>query len=88
MDGKIEIQEVVEINEINRKPVKQRKAHVLLKLGPGENQVTCKRLINTGNTITEETGIEAELHKQLQLGFSSTGCTPIGTANKQGLKLE
>ena len=74
--------EIVEINEIS-KPVKQRKAHVLLKLGSGENQVTCKGLIDTGNTITEETAIEAELHKQLQVGFSCKGGKPIGTADKQ-----
>ena len=34
------------------------------------------------NTITEETGIEEELHKKMNIGFSSTGGTPIGTANK------
>ena len=55
----------------------------MLKLGSGENQVTCKGLIDTGNTITEETAIEAELHKQLQVGFSSKGGKPIGTADKQ-----
>ena len=55
----------------------------MLKLGSGENQVTCKGLIDTGNTITEETAIEAELHKQLQVGFSCKGGKPIGTADKQ-----
>ena len=72
--------EIVEINQIN-KPVKQRKANVILNLGSGKNQVTCKGLIDTGNTITEETAIEEELHKQLQVGFQSTGGKPIGTAN-------
>ena len=62
---------------------KQRKANVILNLGTGKNQVTCKGLIDTGNTITEETAIEEELHKQLQVGFQSTGGKPIGTANKQ-----
>ena len=59
-------------------PVKQRKAHVLLPLGSGENEVTCKGPIDTGNTITEEAGIEEKIHKTLNIGFSSTGGTPIG----------
>ena len=60
----------------------------MVTLGENENKVKIKALIDTGNTISEETAITAELHKQLKVGFEKVGGKPIGTANKTGPKLE
>ena len=54
----------------------------------GEKKYRIKALVDTGNTITEETAITEELHKQLGVGFKQKGGDPIGTANKVGPKLK
>lgn len=64
-----------------------QKAHVWVTLGKGGNKTRVKALLDTGNTIVEETAITSELHKQLQVGFGTVGGVPIGTANKEGPKL-
>ena len=64
-----------------------QKAHVWVTLGKGENKTHVKALLDTGNTITEETAITMELHSQLDVGFEEVGGIPIGTANKEGPKL-
>ena len=53
----------------------------------GENKVKVKALIDTGNTIREETAITEELHSKLNVGYEELGGTPIGTANNKGPKL-
>ena len=64
-----------------------KRAHVWVTLGKGENEVKVKALIDTGNTIREETAITEELHSKLNVGYEELGGTPIGTANKDGPKL-
>ena len=64
-----------------------QKAHVWVTLGKGGNKTRVKALLDTGNTITEETAITSELHDQLNVGFGEVGGVPIGTANKDGPKL-
>ena len=67
----------------------EKKAHVWVTLlGNGGKEVKVKALIDTGNTIKEETAITEELHSNLNVGFEEVGGAPIGTANKEGPKLK
>ena len=45
-------------------------------------------MIDTGNTIEEESAITAELHRRLNVGLEEVGGIPIGTANKNGPRLQ
>ena len=65
-----------------------KRAHVWVTLGKGENQVKIKALLDTGNTIEEESAITAKLHRRLNVGLEEVGGIPIGTANKNGPRLQ
>ena len=64
-----------------------KKAHVWVTLGKGDHKIKVKALIDTGNTIKEETAITEDLHNKLNVGLKEMGGVPIGTANKDGPKL-
>ena len=68
--------------------VNPKKAHVWVWLGSGTDRVKVKALLDTGNTIKEETAITQELHHRLNVGLEKIGGIPIGTANRKGPKLE
>ena len=59
---------------------------VTLQKNDGQ-KVKVKALIDTGNTIKEETAITDALHKQLGIGLESHGGVPIGTADANGPKM-
>ena len=59
---------------------------VTLQKNDGQ-KVRVKALIDTGNTIKEETAITDALHKQLGIGLESHGGVPIGTADANGPKM-
>ena len=49
--------------------VNPKKAHVWVWLGSGTDRVKVKALLDTGNTIKEETAITQELHHRLNVGL-------------------
>lgn len=88
MESEIQIREVSEsVENYNILKMMGKKAYVWVTLGKGENKTRVKALLDTGNTIMEETAISRELHNQLNVGFDKVGGTPIGTANTEGPKL-
>ena len=64
-----------------------KKAHVYVTLQGKDKGIKVKTLIDTGNTIREESAITTELHEKLKVGFLEKGGSPIGTAKKDGPKL-
>ena len=78
---------ILKENENPKEGKLSKKAHVWVTLGKGEKKTRVKALLDTGNTIREETAITEELHNRLDVGFEVMGGTPIGTANKDGPKL-
>ena len=59
-----------------------------ITLGEGKKTTSVRALLDTGNTIAEETAVTDELHTYLGVGFKEIGGKPIGTANKEGPKLQ
>ena len=82
----------IEIRELNQSidKIMGRKAHVWITLkAPGATEkIQVKALLDTGNTIKEETAITEELHNKLKVGLQEMGGAPIGTANREGPKLK
>ena len=63
-------------------------AHIwTLVYGKNKKAHEIRALVDTGNTIREETAMSDKLHRQLGVGFKTIGGTPIGTANKKGPRL-
>ena len=84
MENEIDLSDTLEETIEN---IMGKKSHVWVTLGKGDHKVKVKALIDTGNTIKEETAITEELHSKLNVGLKEMGGAPIGTANKEGPKL-
>ena len=66
-----------------------KKAHVYVTLyGENGRKLRVKSLIDTGNTIQEETAITEAVYKELNVGLEEIGGMPIGTANKNAPKMQ
>ena len=89
MESDIQIKEISEnFSDLSIMKMMGQKAHVWVTLGKGEKKTQIKALLDTGNTIMEETAITRDLHDHLNAGFEEMGGIPIGTANVEGPKLE
>ena len=84
MENEIDLSDTLEETIEN---IMGKKSHVWVTLGKGDHKIKVKVLIDTGNTIKEETAITEDLHNKLNVGLKEMGGVPIGTANKDGPKL-
>ena len=84
MENEIELSDTIDQNIEN---INGKKAHVWVTLSHLDHKIKVKALIDTGNTIKEETAITEDLHNKLNVGLKEMGGVPIGTANKDGPKL-
>ena len=67
----------------------RKKAHVYVTLyGNNGQKLRVKSLVDTGNTIEEETAMTEYIHQQLNVGLEEIGGLPIGTANKNAPKMQ
>ena len=56
--------------------------------GNNGQKVRVKSLVDTGNTIVEETAVTEAIHSKLNVGLEEIGGLPIGTANKDAPKMQ
>ena len=67
----------------------RKKAHVYVTLyGNNGQKLRVKSLVDTGNTIHEETAVTEAIHNKLNVGLEEIGGLPIGTANKDAPKMQ
>ena len=70
MESDIQIKEISEnFSDLSIMKMMGQKAHVWVTLGKGEKKAQIKALLDTGNTIMEETAITRDLHDHLNAGF-------------------